>query len=249
MKDGEDRYMENDLQNRELSYKDMQEMLPDYVFGRLSTKEVLLFENELTKYSDLQEEIRQVSGVFGKVDAMDLDKKISQKTRNLSIKVMNRMESKTISQKRFSFATRYLVPTFGLAVIIIIIFVINPSLKDSKSNEEKNKSLSEFQYLDMHDALSLFDSNIRKADILTITTNLASENRKELSPGVDENTANKLWDEFIVQHLASSLTGLETSLISMPENQSYNMVNELNNMDENDFQNMLEEFSNANFNI
>ncbi|TAL70688.1 MAG: hypothetical protein EPN82_01830 [Bacteroidetes bacterium] len=241
--------MENNLQNWELSYKKMQEMLPDYVFGRLTDEDKKLFEYNIPKYADLQDEIKQVKAVFGRVDSMELDKKITQKTRNLSIKVLNKLEQKSIRQRRFTFATRYLVPSIGLVIVLIIIFIINPGLKDSKSIEDKNKSMSEYHILNKMDALSLFDSTAQKADILTITTNLASENRKELSTGVDENTANRLWDDFIAQHLSSSLTGSETSLISMPENQSYNLVNELNNMEENDFQNVLKELSNVNFNI
>ena len=134
-----------------------------------------------------------------------------------------------------------------MAILLIIIFIINPRLNDTKINN--NSSLSDFHFVENKDVLSLFDSTAQKADILTITTNIAAENRKELSPGVDENTANKLWDEFISNQIASLMTGRETSLISLPEHQSYNMINELKNMDENDFQNMLKELSNVNFNI
>ena len=83
--------MENNFQNKELTYKEMQEMLPDFVFGRLSEEEKKLFEFNLQNYTDLQNEVNQVKDVFGRIDEMELDKKITQKTRNLSIKVMKRM--------------------------------------------------------------------------------------------------------------------------------------------------------------
>jgi hypothetical protein len=241
--------MENFIPNRELTYKEIQEMLPDYVFGRLSTEDIQLYEYYLPNYSDLQDEIKQVRTVFGRVEAMEFDKKISQKTRNLSIKVMNRMDAKTAKQRRFSFAARYIVPTFGLAVVLIIIFVINPKFENSKTGKEINDGkLSEYQFLKNKDALTLFDNPVLEADYLALSTNLASENAKELShPGMDENTAKNMWEDYIAENLSSGLTGIETSLISMPDHQNYNLMNEMNNMEENDFQNILEEMSNVNF--
>ncbi|MBI5324763.1 MAG: hypothetical protein HZB41_05740 [Ignavibacteriae bacterium] len=239
--------MENKIPNRELNYKDMQEMLPDYVFGRLTQDDIILFELHLTKYPDLQEEIKQVKDVFGKVEAMELDKKITQKTRNLSIKVNNRLEAKNIKQRRFSFTMRFLVPSLGLAMILLIIFVYNPI----NNGKEKNNLISnQFQILDANDALSLFDSTLQNEELAALTSNLLVENRQNLTqPMMDESTSSNIWDEFITQHLSSGLTGVETALISIPDQQNYNLLNEMNNMEENDFQNMLEEFSNVNFNI
>lgn len=243
--------MENVIPNRELTYKELQEMLPDYVFGRLSVDEIQLFEYYLPNYPDLQEEIKQVRAVFGKVEEMDFDKKITQKTRNLSIKVMNRMDAKTAKQRRVSFTARYLVPTFGLAILLIIIFIINPKLNSSKiGGEIVEGKTGEFQFLKNTDAFSLFDSPAFEADYLALSTNLASENMKELSnPGMDESTALGLWEEFIADHISSGLTDIETTLSSMPEHYNSNLMNEMNNMEENDFQNILAEVSNVKFNL
>ncbi|OGU17460.1 MAG: hypothetical protein A2X61_08905 [Ignavibacteria bacterium GWB2_35_12] len=241
--------MENFVPNRDLTNKEMQEMLPDYVFGRLSTDDIQLYEYYLPNYPDLVDEIKQVKAVFGKVEKMDFDKKISQKTRNLSIKVMNRMEAKTAKQRRFSFAARYIVPTVGLAVVLILIFVINPNLENSKMGNNKiDGKFGELQVLKNNDALTLFDSPAMEADYLALSTNLASENVKELSnPGMDEGTAQSLWEDFISEHISSGLTGIETSLASMPDQHNYNLMNEMNNLEENDFQNILEEISNVKF--
>jgi hypothetical protein len=243
--------MENNLQNREVSYKEMQEMLPDYVFGRLEPDDIQLFEYFLPNYPDLQDEIKQVKAVFSRVEKMDLDKKISQKTRNLSIKVLDRMDVRTEKQKRFSLTTKYIVPSLGLAIVIILIFFINPNNKNSNiGNEAYNSNANNFQILENKDALALFDSSVGESDYLALSTNLASENIKELSnPGVDDVTANTIWEEFIVEHLASSISGSERQLVSSPDYQQYNLMNELNNMEEKDFQNILEEISNVKFNI
>ncbi len=241
--------MENFIRNRELNYKGMQEMLPDYVFGRLSAEDVELYENNLPDYPDLQDEIEEVRKVFGKVETMDFDKKIAQRTRNLSIKVMNRMEIYKAKQRRFSFATRYVVPTFGLAIVLILIFVMNPNLDKSKTGKDiLERKPGEFQFLKNKDALTLFDSPVQEADFLALSTNLATENVKELShPGMDESTAKSIWENFISEHISSSLTGIETSFASLPDQHNYNLMNEMSSLEENDFQNILEEISNVKF--
>jgi hypothetical protein len=72
---------------KELTYKEMQEWLPDYVFGRLHDEDRITFEQFLPQYPDLVDEIKQVNAVFHRIEAMELDKKIDYRTRNLSIKV------------------------------------------------------------------------------------------------------------------------------------------------------------------
>lgn len=113
--------MENSTKNNELGYTQLQEMLPDYVFKRLSDKENVLFEATVTKYPDLLQEINDVKAVFNRTEIMNFDKSIDFRTRNLSIKVNERLRKKQYP-KTGKFGLKYLVPALGLVILLIFIF-------------------------------------------------------------------------------------------------------------------------------
>lgn len=120
--------------DKNFSYKQIQELLPDYVFNRISDEEKIKFEQELPKYSDLQDEIKEVKSVFAKLDKMDLDNTLSHYTRNTSVKVNNRLAAKKQKVPFFNNAVKYLIPTAALFFIAYFVF-FNYNKPNSDSNQ------------------------------------------------------------------------------------------------------------------
>jgi hypothetical protein len=238
--------MENSLQNREPSYKEMQELLPDYVFDRLTPEDKQLFESHVNKYPDLQNEIKQVRAVFARVDAMELDKKVSLRTRNLSVKVLNKMEYRTPGQKRLSFAMRYVIPTMAMAALLLIIFTF-PGKKAVQPPSGQTVAAKTHDILSQKDAMTLFDDNARQKDFLEMSANLTGVTSKEAAHlGVDDNTADQMWENYLSENLVSTLNEKDGSLFVSPNHMGNDIFDEMENLDESDFQNILTEISNVN---
>jgi len=116
--------MEN-IKPEYLDYKSMQELLPDYVFQRLSDEEKNKFEQSLPNYPDLQYEISDVRAVFYKVERMNFDENIEYRTRNMSVKVLNKLNSRKELEPWSRKALRFLIPTMALALAAYFYFDSN----------------------------------------------------------------------------------------------------------------------------
>ncbi|MFN3270826.1 MAG: hypothetical protein ACK42G_09575, partial [Candidatus Kapaibacteriota bacterium] len=79
--------MEQKIYNR----KEMEERMPDFIFGRLNPEEKETFERSLSNYPDLQREVQEVREVFHKLDDLDLDAFLDRKTRNIPVRVSARL--------------------------------------------------------------------------------------------------------------------------------------------------------------
>ncbi|MCX6155983.1 MAG: hypothetical protein NT007_17690 [Candidatus Kapabacteria bacterium] len=140
-----------------LDYKLMQMLLPDYVFGTISEEQKLAFENSLPNYPDLQLEIADVRAVFHRVEKMDFNKLIDYKTKNLSVKVNERLHQRRESDD-FSLKLRKLfVPAIGVAAVAIFFIYFSNLFNESnefyilKNSDKDNIAavLSESNFLDV----------------------------------------------------------------------------------------------------
>ena len=98
----------------------MQEMLPDYVLGRLDEKEISDFEYNLHKFPDIEQEVAQANELFQRINKTDFDKLLERKTRNMSYNVHNKLKKET--RKRPQFLTRFALPTIGLVTVFVLMF-------------------------------------------------------------------------------------------------------------------------------
>ncbi|MGA2298985.1 MAG: hypothetical protein ABSG15_15680 [FCB group bacterium] len=244
--------MEQNEEINKLTYKEMQEFLPDYVFDRISQEDKAKFEEQLPLYPDLQDEIKQVRAVFSKIENMDLDKVISSRTRNLSVKVNERLERKNNRSRKFSLVNRYLVPTFGLALLLIIIFSSKDLFKFSNNGKNKidSNSSNELQILKNSDALALLDSSSTLDSLVEATSNLVNPvhhvSAKETP--VDDATIDKIWSDFLSDNLIIGGILPQNFLIYNHITSNGDLMKDLNDMDENDFQNILKEIDDVDFN-
>jgi len=220
------------------NYKQMQELLPDYVFNRISEDDKFKFEQELPKYSDLQDEIKEVKSVFAKLDKMDLDKTLDNYSRNISVKVNNRLAAKKQKVPFFNNAVKYLIPTAALFFIGYFVF-----FNFNKPNIDSNQSeiYPKITFLSEKDTTALFDSSLTNEDYLelslTYSTNHHSNDAIEYA--IEDIASNDFFNDIILSHIISN--NEETEEIDYNHTYYYEFINNLNEIDESTFQEILKE--------
>lgn len=229
--------MENQIYNRQ----EMEERMPDYIFGRLPKDELDIFENSLKFYPDLQDEVREVRLVFSKLERMQLDSFLEKKTRNIPVKVSSKLQQKRNPLNIFArpaFVT--LVAGLGVLLIAISIFL---SYKDKhtlpqvvdKKEVSVNIQQPLFPQLDELNALAEKEP-VDRTNYLEFG----------LTPFVDYSTLY----EPIAEDLDDLVSEELVNLVSSNSKVSLNLIdsrfiNELENLDENDFQTLMEELKNV----
>jgi len=124
---------------KQLTRKEMEEMLPDYIFRRLSKEDCEAFEGSLPNFPDLAVEIEEVRKIFSKLENMDIDGYLERKTRNIPVKVANRFTKRKSPLEIFSlkgFVTA--VAGFGVIIIALSIFLSKSFRNEIRLNESTN---------------------------------------------------------------------------------------------------------------
>lgn len=224
-------------QNSILTYEEMQDLLVDYVFNRISKEDKELFDISLHNYKDIQKEVADVRTVFSRLDKMDIDKKVSQHTRNLSVKVNQRMASNNKS-KRFRMINKYLIPTFGLAVIIILFMTHDFNIKDST---KLNKKTAVSQYFIKFD-----ENDFIKLDDVDISNNLIYSD--DYLPEFSSEELNNNYNETLKEYFSDGELDKIKSLKSIGFNSQFDMLEQLYSLDEDNIQLLLQEIQDAKFN-
>lgn len=113
--------------NFTFSYEQVQELLPDYAFGRLDKENSIIFENSIELYPDLKQELNDVREVFSKAEMMEYDQLLSDRSKNISVKVNNRFNQSSVFDFRLKVISRYVAPLVGVAAIMLLILNNNNS--------------------------------------------------------------------------------------------------------------------------
>jgi hypothetical protein len=148
------------MNEREYTYKELQEMLPDYIFNQLTISEAKTFENQISKYPDLIKEVEDSKLVFSKIDKLDITDEISSRSRNLSVKVNQKVKHDPKKEK-FRFMTRLVLPTAALAVIVAMIFLFEDPNFNNETNEiAEQNSFDEIMEFSTSEKLAIIESSI-----------------------------------------------------------------------------------------
>ena len=240
--------MENRINIELYNYKKMQEMLPDYIFGRLSESEKVNFEKSIDHFPDLQEEIKDVSSVFNKLNAMDLDSKFDSKTRNLSVKVMDKLhtEGKQLKFGRFSY--KYLVPAIALVVFGIAMFLNSSMFKNIFTNSKQNDNYAfNIKFTDK-EIKEITDSSISKNDIINLSSHLNTDSyQSSTKSSLDEIISI---DKYLSKLILEEIIEKKPNFSYVFNNSSFTYINitdDLNEIEETEFQKILKELENADF--
>lgn len=123
---------------KELDQKEMQELMIDYAFGRLTEYESNIFESNLINFPEMKIEIIEIRKSFSKVNREDLINHLENKTSNLSYKIKQEQykinENKNLKKNILKFS----IPIIGL----ISFFFIMRQVEINKL--ESSNSLPEF---------------------------------------------------------------------------------------------------------
>lgn len=233
----------------ELTYKQMQEMLPDYVFERLGINETKSFEENLHRYPDLKREVANVERVFGKVDRMDIEKRISQRTRNLSIKVKNEMKQKRANKGRVLFGIRYVMPIIGIIVVSMIFYIYFLSL-DYGKQQDQEYTKSTFTMVKPQEVLAVIsDITVGEDDYLNAASEMSID-QKDIDVDeliIDKDSFMESIDNYLAEMLFEDIDAEEYLNILNDYNLTHDIYIPVDEINEDDFQSILEDIENEDF--
>ncbi|MFA6571690.1 MAG: hypothetical protein WCT77_10720 [Bacteroidota bacterium] len=231
----------------ELTYEEMQENLPDYVFNRIAPEDKESFELNLPKYPDLQKEIDEIRIAFGGVDSAKINNHSSYKIRNLSVKVNNRLAKGTVSKNEYRFV-KYLLPITALIIITLIIFVPKNNNWFNSGNSLGNDTENMiFTPTDAANVLRESDNLVAFAETaINSTTPMNSVSEKSLS--YNTNELDNMWVDYVASEFFNKVPKNSVSLIQSALPANHDIYKNLSKLDENDFQNIIKELENVDFN-
>ncbi|GEM_PF-2820624 len=225
---------------KKISLEEMHDLLSDYAFERLSESEDKIFEYNLQFYPELNEEIEEVRAIFSSIDQMDMDKFLSERTKDLSVKVNSKREKrrykKQIGLKRF---------VLPIAIMMLIAFIVGEyKLSDVVDYVIGNKPHSAvFTQKEMailisdeeNDLINFIHPNSQTED-LALAFDKTTELDELAYEYIDlEETENMEYFDLLMQSNSANKNLIERTLTK-------------SDISENDFQNLIKELGNASFN-
>lgn len=236
------------MSNEKFTYTEMQEHLPDYIFGRLSPEECRRFEATLPDYPDLQEEVLEVRKVFRKLESMKLDNYVERKTKNIPVKVSTRLQQRKrplafLSSRSFQTA----VAGAGLLIIIFsLIFIPKkqntfdtvPQKSRNQFSEQRKDLEPLFKIEGMEELVSSLSKDVDFANQLS-GGSLGTFESLSQSPEIAV-TLDSLMKETLISSINTN-TQISIDIISYSQ-----LLDNLNNLDENDFIELIKEIENVN---
>lgn len=236
-----------------LTYKQLQEMLPDFVFGRTSKEDSELFTASVRDYPDLLLEIESVREVFQKAKMTDFDKEVDYRTKNLSVKVNRRLQ-KNLPNKSFITSVRFLAPVLGLLIVAVLIFPNKLGF-----NRPQKADIQKIAFIDNKQQIieQNSSSEIAKATEIVPKQNVPSkrfaESPSKKSPkqyALDDLTKLKnidisLLDEAMFDELLSNDTDYRDLQLNLQKDSYQELLKVVDDMDDTEIQNLIEEIKNA----
>lgn len=215
-----------------LTRKQLEEMLPDYAFGRLGAEDSLQFEQSIEEYPDLNQELRDIQSVFSKVEKMDFNSILENRTRNISVRVQQRLASKNSQSSSFSRLFRFVIPTAALAAMAYFVFTSDsPFFNSSKNNLNVVSNEHHVEVVHSSDAVSLLSGDVNPSAVLAEAR--THQNNSEINITLQDNIA---LDELIADNI---LPASEEFPTSEPTEQDEIW----NNLTDNEIQDILKDLS------
>ncbi len=101
---------------RTYSRAELEQLLADYAFGQLQPEEGQRVERSLQLYPDLAAEVELLRHVFARLDELEPMRSLEQRSRNLSVQVLQRWQREGARQPwRW---VRLLLPAAGLGLLL-----------------------------------------------------------------------------------------------------------------------------------
>ena len=198
--------MEKSLPNKKFSHFEMQELIPDYVFGKISSSDREIFERTLPDYEDLQNEIEEIRSAFNKVEEIDPASRIEQRAKNISVKVQQRLEyEKDLKLPGFA---KLFAPVLTVAAVVYILFFMEFGT-DNKDIAVLDEPVEEFILINESEALSLIEDSVSSENIAEVSGSLETDLNEDMSMAgfVDlddliEIEVDSLYKEYVLDFIA-----------------------------------------------
>jgi hypothetical protein len=221
-------------------YKELQGMMPDYIFDNLTSEQKHYFEENYTNFPDLIEEVNEARGVFDRFDKMEFDRKIAAKTRNLSVKVNQRRQLEmTERQKRTRFFMRYLAPSMSLAIVAFLMFTpmgkkfMMPNVAKIDSIATEQHLTEPIEFVQYSDLLAISDSGNLEPFYEAVTE----------SETIVENEDESL-TEYLENAFAAAIAETNTNVLLNSVGNYSAIEDDLSMLSENEFQSIIEDLEN-----
>lgn len=246
---------------RNITYKEMQELLPDYIFDRISPGDRQLFESNLPMYPDLQEEIKETRSVFRKLEGMDFNAHIQEKTKYLSYKVINRMQKEAPRAKRSGIIYRFVVPSIGLAFALLVFITTRDNntvgttseVARSQGADARSSNAEELSILSLSDFAFFKDKPMNEKEIVRATTtysNDAATDNVTAALGDDNSKLDEMINNYVADNLAEAIDKNNTgSVVNASTGSDGEFYEQLNNLSEDQFQNIIKALEDAKISV
>lgn len=183
---------------KNLTEAEMRDLLSDYAFGKLTDYESSIFESNLNRFPEIENEIVEIKSVFSNFKKEKIKESLDNRTANISYKVNQKKYSKQRNRNLIFSVLKYSVPV--LLFIIGFFAVGDYNSKPIITNQTTNSQL--LTELDLTIALGesseLKSNNIEVKSfnfddgiLLTPSESIKPSEIEELS----ENEFNELLDE------------------------------------------------------
>lgn len=227
-----------------LKYEELQANIPDYIFGAMSDSEKFEFESYFEIYPELKDEIDDFSLQFSKIEKSKLNHQFDSKTRNLSVKVTNKLEK---TKPYFSKIFPQLAA--GLSFIVIVVLGAVILIPDIEQATKVTKNvISDNSIFNKIDEAILFDDGITEEHLLESQYYLSGD-LAYMNILTDEDVIEEVADIVMYDTMADIIeeTGSETKIdlmIKEPTN-NIDVYEELNSMSDDEFENFMKELENV----
>lgn len=240
-------------QHGKLSHKEVEAMLPDYLFNRLTEQEKSDFEVAILHYPDIEKELEEGKELFARIEQIDYKQVLNDKTQYLPDRVVARLQAHNALYTPSKFNIRRLI-FLGVAAASIMIYMYMNPIKDNKheikqhseqayiqqdtvklfSNLEKefiNEHLNQTEFLD--DGVYAYN-NLNEYDAIMLVND--SEKTKNQLNTYFYSAVNKLYNIVLD----------DGDLYLSPDSHYMMLMDNLDDIDEADFQNLINSI-NSNF--
>ena len=223
---------------KKLDIKQMQELLPDYVFGKLDEESKANFEANLSEFPEIQKEAEDAIKVFKRFEQMDVDALLSRKNVNMSVKVHKKIEARA-KKPKFSMM-KYYIP-IAAAIALVFVLTNNKSVNINSIRDNANTHTIK-EFVSVNDVNVIIDSTRSTAEITNTTEEIiaqvASAQIADVIP--DGETAKELSDKL----LATELSKINAEDMIISDNTNYDLLSGIEELNENQFQTFLKELKN-----
>lgn len=215
--------------NSPYSYYEMECLLPDYVFERLSDEEKEKFEIALVHFPDLEKEVDTTRNLFAKIEQIDYKSIINNKSQYLPDRVVQRLETQNALYvpKGPNMKRLFMAAGFSVAVVLLF-FIFKPYTTKDDIISTYNIQTSSSLFTDLEKSM-LADEFSNYIEI----TDLANSK-------VIEQTFPENYEDEINTYYANMLTETSNYEYLVTNRQAYSvMLESIQNMDEESFQDFL----------